>query len=855
MRKLVPQRFPAVGSRTHPLRTRYRHIAVVLAGAVLLAGCDPTRRVPSNSYLLKRNKVQVQDRAVDAAELEPIVKQQPNKRIVWVPFYLFAYNLPNPERMPVWQEKKNARIDRKNEGRAETGKSPKPYKRTRAEWLRTTVGEAPVLLDSNLTEKTEEQMRLYLAKEGWFRAQVQDTVVLHDKHWYGGHTHRPKAVVTYRVLPGPMYRLRNIRYEVDDPKIQQLVAQRWDRSLLKTGERFDDDVLEAERMRITALLRDDGFLYFNKDLIQYSADTTVEGHQVDLVMRFERPVARTKRGLRDTPEGTVYTIENVTISTYRQARGGSLVRIDTTDTLGYRFLYRDRLEYRPKALLHPIFLRPEERFQQGNSDKTYRRLTGLNVFDRVEISYDTTGTRGRGMANARISLLPGKERSMSLEGFGTNRGGALGTSVSLGFKHRNLFGTLGSLLAQVSVGLEAQQRITGGNSSNDTETSTGVGTGSVFNTVSIGPEVTLGFPRPFSGLWEKLFGKELFSKSSGSKLLINTLYNYQRRPDYTRSLAKISLGVQWQESKATTVGFYPVELNTIRIPQRSAAFQEYIELANDPVLRDSYTDHMIFSSRLGVTYSTPEGETKVNSFFGRANLESAGSLLRAIHELAEKPVVTDSVGNSFFTLGNVRYAEFVKLDIDARWRRQLHERSSVAFRAAAGAGLPFGNLGVLPFETSFFVGGANGLRAWRARSIGPGSYSAPLVAFDRIGEIRLEGNAEYRFKLIGFLEGAFFLDVGNIWNFKEDARKPGAAISGDLLSELAVGTGMGARLNFDFFIVRFDLGLQTKDPSLPAGERWLFQPKDAYEERLADLGIPGPYKPQLNFNLGIGYPF
>ena len=170
--------------------------------------------------------------------------------------------------------------------------------------------------------------------------------------------------------------------------------------------------------------------------------------------------------------------------------------------------------------------------------------------------------------------------------------------------------------------------------------------------------------------------------------------------------------------------------------------------------------------------------------------------------------------------------------------------------------MPYGNLEVLPFESAFFVGGANGLRAWRARSIGPGAYSAPLVAFDRTGEVRIEGNAEYRFKLIGFLEGAFFADVGNIWFLKEDPNKPGSGFNRNFLSELAVGTGVGARLNFDFFIVRFDLGMQTKDPSLPRGERWLFQPKDEYIATTSELvGAPVSYKTQFNFNLGIGYPF
>jgi outer membrane protein assembly factor BamA len=244
-----------------------------------------------------------------------------------------------------------------------------------------------------------------------------------------------------------------------------------------------------------------------------------------------------------------------------------------------------------------------------------------------------------------------------------------------------------------------------------------------------------------------------------------------------------------------------------------------------------------------------------NTFFSRVTLEWAGHPL-LVPLTTFSTTATDTAGNPFETVGGIRYAEFVKVDSDLRWRHTIHERSSLAFRVAGGVGIPYGNLGVLPFESSFFVGGANGLRAWRARSLGPGSYSAPLLTFDRIGEVRIEGNAEYRFRLIGFLEGAFFADVGNIWLRNEDPQKPGSGFSERFLGELAVGTGLGARFNFDFFIVRFDLGLQTKDPSLPPGERWLFQPKDRHQADLTALnGTPYTYKPQFNFNIGIGYPF
>ncbi len=835
---------PKIGSSIRSLGINRTHITAGVAALLLLAGCDPTRRVADGQYLLKANSVHLEAKGANKAELEAILKQKPNRRVLGVPFYLHMYNLPDPQRIPEWRAKKDALVDRRNEKRVAKGKDPKPYRPSRAEWLRETVGEAPVILDSNLTARSADQLRLYMTREGWFQAKVRDTVEFIQHAWYQGRLHRPKANVTYTITPGPAYTIRTVRFTVDDPAIRDLVQRRAEATLLRTGDRFDDDVLDQERTRIANELRNEGYLYFTRELIQYIADTTVGGHQVDLDLRMERPLAKEHRGLTGTPEGSEYIIDKVFISTTRQVRGAIPVPADTLDEAGYRFRFQERLPYKPKALLHAVFLHPNESFRQSNATRTYRRLTGLSVFDRVDITYDTTGTFGSRKANAHISLLPGRQQSLSLEGFTTNRGGALGTTITIGYRHRNLFRTLGSIQGQIGVGLEAQQKITGGNDA----TTVGVGTGSVFNTISIGPEVTISFPSSIGS-----------NRAGGGKFFITSLYNYQQRPDYTRSLNKVSLGLQWNDSRSTVMAYYPFELNSIRIPRLSSAFRDYLVVANDPVLRDSYTNHMIVGVGLGrfvVTHATPEGEDRINSFYVRGAFELAGTALRGINELFHAPITTDTAGNSFHTLLGVRYAEFVKLDADLRWRHTLHEKSSLAFRLAGGAGLPYGNLGVLPFETSFFVGGANGLRAWRARSIGPGSYSSPLVAFDRIGEMRLEGNAEYRFDLIGVVEGALFVDVGNIWNLKDDPRKPGGQFTTDFVSELAVGTGAGVRLNFDFFIVRFDLGLQTKDPSLPAGERWLFQPKDEYEARLAELqSTTLHYKPELNFNLGIGYPF
>lgn len=790
---------------------------------------------------MKQNRVVLTEPSADPAEVAAIIKQKPNKRILGVPFYVGLYNLRDPALVARKRHYKDSLCAIENVERVEKGKREKRCDRS----TRERTGEPPVVMDTVLTRRSREQIRLFMHKEGWFKATVTDTV--HHRHRRpfsrkrGRPYQQPKVEVQYTIVPGPMYRFRNIRFLVNDPAINTYIQSTWDQSLLKPGDRFDADLLDMERDRITGQLKELGYLFFSRELIVYDADTTVGGYQVDITLRMERTYAKTDRGLNGTTEGTVYSIRDVTVLTSR-GRSGDM---DTTEYQGYRILHEGPLRYRPKALVSAIFLLPEQRFRQSDGDFTYRRLSGLQVFDRVELSYDTSGMGRSGTANARIGLLPGKPQSMTVEAYGTNRGGYLGTTISLSYRHRNLFRSLGYLRAQMNFGFEAQQSFTRDGSG---QVNQAIQRGTLFNTLSIGPEITIGFPRPFTSL---------FSKASGSRMLFHGVYNYQQRPDFTRTLARGSVGFEWNETPTKLWGLYITDLSVIKIPSKSPEFEEFLVETNDPVYINSYTDHLIVSiPRVSFTWNTQVEQKRRTNFFLRSSGELAGTALRPFTRNAEE--FTDSLtGRSYRTLFGIRYAEFIKFDNDFRMNRIIHDRSSVAFRVAAGIGIPFGNLEVLPFESSFFGGGANGMRAWRARSLGPGSYSAPLEAFDRIGEIRLEANFEYRFKLIGFLEGALFTDIGNIWNRGKDENRPGAEFEfSDFLSELGVGTGVGARLNFDFFIVRFDLGMQTKDPALPIGERWLFQPKDTYEADLSELtGRPEQYRTQFNFNLGIGYPF
>ena len=848
------------------MRSRKHHILPLLALAALLAACNPTKRVPQGEYLLVKNTVRSDAKELSSDELKSIIKQKPNNKVLGQRLYLHFYNLSDPEKTArlkarsdslclIRREERAHKLEAKNERRVAKGRPPKTIKpkecpRTIRVWLREDVGEAPVVLDSTLTARSTAQLKLYLNKEGYFNAQVDDTVY-HNKsklltNERGQYYRRPMAEVEYRIKAGKPYTLCTVNWIVDDPAIDSLMAASAPQSLLTYGSRFDADVLDKERSRITDMLRQKGYLFFTRDLLQYVADTAAGNHEVDLQLRFERPLAKGRRGLAGTPEATVYFLEDITVDmTGRAAPGTAPAPMDTATYSGKTFLFHGKKPiYRPKALNSSILLKSGSKFSETTDDRTYRRLTNLRVFDRVEITYDTTQVRAHNRADCRITLLPSKRQGFSLEGFGTNRGGFLGTSVSFNYRHRNLFRSMGSIDAQMTLGLEAQQTL-GADRTAD-EASTRVGQDVLFNTVELGPEVTIRFPRfilPFVNTDER------WPRTWGRRTAISMLYNYQRRPDYTRTLARLGFGYEWNKSSTQSMALYPAEVNVIRLPLMSDGFHQFIVASNDAVLRDSYTDHVIAGARAVFTLNTQGGATKKRgTYLWRPSLQTSGNLLHGLNQLFGMNQQTDTAGNSFYTAAGVRFAQFVKFENDLRYYYRLHAKSSLAFRVDAGIGVPFGNLSVLPFESSFFSGGANGVRAWRARSLGPGSFKAPLNAYDRVGEIRLEGNAEYRFKLIGYFEGALFVDIGNIWDMHENPQQPGSGFEpAKVPGELAIGTGLGARLNFDFFLIRFDLGLQTKDPSYPVGERWIFQPKGT--------ATSGSIGQKLNLNLGIGYPF
>ncbi|MEN8956779.1 MAG: BamA/TamA family outer membrane protein, partial [Flavobacteriales bacterium] len=302
--------------------------------------------------------------------------------------------------------------------------------------------------------------------------------------------------------------------------------------------------------------------------------------------------------------------------------------------------------------------------------------------------------------------------------------------------------------------------------------------------------------------------------------------------------------------------FDPFTISAIEV-EKSQAFTDRIDLLNDKLLRASFQPHIIASTRYRFVYNDPNSRNKSRtSIYYDANIESSGSALNALYKLTDRE--RDPVTNSYEIFG-IQFAQYLKTQHDFRVYTKINDKSNFVARAVAGIGVPMENTSAaLPFEKSFFAGGTDKTRAWKARSLGPGSFRDSVLNFDKIGEILLEGNAEYRFDLLGFLDGAVFVDAGNIWLMNEDSLRPGSQFKFEnFLSEIAIGAGLGIRLDLDFFLIRLDVAYPLKNPSLAKGERWFFQPKDEYDAYLNTLSnsaaVPSLYSPQIN--VGIGFPF
>ncbi|MBL7883760.1 MAG: BamA/TamA family outer membrane protein [Bacteroidia bacterium] len=791
--------------------------------------------------LLTKNTIINKGTKLEKSDIESYVKQKPNRKILKVfRFHLWLHNMVKEDKVREKRILFDKRKEQKNIKRKAKGKKPKTGSRQLlGEWL-MNIGEAPVVYDSVLMNRSSVQIKSYLNSKGYFVSSVSDSVY---------YKRRKKAKVYYTINASAPYTINKVDYKINDNLVQYYVYADSSNSLIKKGNNYDEDVFQKERERITTELNNNGYYFFTKDYVYYVADTNIGNRKVNLTLGIKNNLKRFSAesdSLVEVPHLRYY-INNVYIQPDFVSKVQDGKTKDTTAVDDYRFLHHSKLKYKTKVLLNATFVRKGELYQLKNVEDTYKRLSELKAFKSIAVSF--VQARGEYL-DCYIQMSPIFKQSYTIETEGTNTSGNLGISGSLVYQNRNLLKGAEVLEVRLKGNIEAQRV----NNQNSNQLSDLSNSNQQFNTVEIIPELNLYVPRfivPF---------KVNASKRSNPKTIFTSSYSFQRRPDFTRNISNLSFAYSWRETTTKRHVISPFVANLVRVELSDQFKQRLFNDIRDLYIINSYSNHVATSTRYTYTYNEQELKKIKNFKFLRINAESSGNIMRGafdlINNIAPNTFEMDTLGR--YNLFEIPFSQYLRIDGDYRFYYNPNEINKVVFRIYAGIGKPLKNFPSLPFERSFFSGGANGMRAWQSRSLGPGSYSDNgEFLFDQLGDGQLEANLEYRFKLLKIIHGALFIDAGNVWLKEPNAARPGGDFQFDrFYKEIAVGSGMGIRADFNFFILRFDLGLKVRDPQFAEDKRWVIENifDNEWKEQYR-INHTGRNYSFFAFNIGIGYPF
>lgn len=756
-----------------------------------LFSCRSTKYVADDSYLLQKTEIVSPIKDFSKQQISSYIRQRENVKILgfWR-LHLGLYNLSG-----------------RNESKGFN------------QWLRR-IGEEPVTYDASLQARSKEQLTLFLKNKGYLQATVSDTVFLSSKK---------KAKVKYQLHPGKRYTIHRITHQIEDSTIRALVLKDSAQTNLRPGKPFDADLHDQERDRITRRLHQSGFYQFNKDFIYFNVDSLPGKFAVNETMTIENRVLHNANKEEYKIPHQVSTIQNVYFIlgfNPQKALGDAnyFEEFDTIDYKDFKILYSDHPKFKPEVLLNSNYIMPQTTYDVEKVERTHSLLSSLSIFRFVNIRFREVAPSfsvekdsvSNQILDCYIQLAQAEQQSYSFDIEGTNSSGNLGAASAIKYQHINLF--RGAEIFQSKFRIATQNQFARDGKER-------------FNTLETGADLSITFPK-----FLMPFRIESFRKRYNPNTVVGISYDYQRRPDFTRSVASTRLSYQWKASRHVWHTLSPIDFNLVNIPKISNEFQQFID---STFLRYSYQDHFILNTNYTYLYNQQNLKKNQNFWYIKAYLESSGNLLNGIMSLAKSK---NDAG--YRDVWGIRYAQYVKADMDIRYHIYINKANSFAYRFFVGVGYPYGNLNVLPFEKSYFAGGANSIRAWPVRGLGPGSSQGNNLRYhNQFSDMRLELNAEYRFKLFWLLEGALFADAGNIWAVRPNTVQTDAVFHfNEFYKQIAIGVGFGARIDFNYFIFRIDTGIKARNPALPEGKRWV-------------LGKEPIKWNDLTFNFAIGYPF
>lgn len=752
---------------------------------LLFWSCSTTKNIPEDKYLLNDFKIKTNSKDIDAVYLEDFVRQKPNTTIpLFGKVRLGIFNMAGQDTSK-W---KNRFIQK--------------------------MGQAPILFNARQTSMTAEQIRKELSNQGYLNAEVDTFLKVKNK----------KVDVLYNINSGTPYKIRNYDQTIKDATIARILRRTKRFSTVNSGELFDLENLEEEKIRMNNVLRNIGYYTFSKENLYYKADTTLNSHQVDLFL-----------SLRDAPKKgryARYKLRNVVIlSGYDVTDDNNAMYFsepDTSYSKGITIVHGKNNFLRNSMLLRNTYLQPGRFYSDNQVSRTFSAFNGTGAIKQAEINFKPIETEENKndsikYIDAQITLAPANTHWFQAGIDGTNSAGDIGIAPSVSYQHQNLFNGAEILSLKLK---GAYEFITG---SKNTD---------VINNAyyEYGIEASLSFPQfLFPGL------KQSWRDQPSASSQVSVGLTNQHRSEYTRQFFNATYTFRWSSDRnRLNHALDLLDVNYIRMPWISDSFRS--QLNANPILNETYKNQLIARTSYNLTYTKSDRANRYprSSHTIRTGTDVAGLIPRLVSTLNN---AKDNSKGEKEILG-IAYAEYIKGDFSYSQTINFNKQRSIAYNIAVGIAQPYGNSNILPFEKRYFAGGANGVRGWSTRRLGPGAYkpndSTSFV--NQAGDIKLDLSFEYRNKISEFIELAGFVDAGNIWTIREyEGQEGGLFKFSNFYEEIALAYGLGIRFDLGFLLVRFDTGMKAYDPSRDKGDRLIiFKPK---------------FSRDVAFHFAIGYPF
>ena len=764
---------------------KYFIFLLILAG--FLTSCKVTKNLNDNELLITKSTIKYKKTAVTKNEkkfkskLNAVIKPQPNSGVLKLPTKIYQ-----------WAEKSNKK---------------KGFKR----WMQRNFGQAPAIYDEQTQAINRLRMKKLLKDNGFFRSDIQIDTLVKGK----------KVEMTYLILTKGQHKVNDIFLPSDTTAIGRLVRQNQAKSLVKKGDYYSEILLPQERLRLSNIAAQQGYLDFDDDYIYYFVDT-IPGKFLANIFIKVKPTSGGKPHQK-------YRLGKTTIYPNYDLSNNTFTKLDTIQIKSGLTIIEDNHLIEHKVLDRMILQNEGDVVVKNYQDVSVNHLLDLGIFKFVNLKYERQSDSLQHILNRVFYLTPNFNQNISGNLEVNNRTGRFyGIGASGTYRHKNIFKKAVTFSSSISGGVETQI----GN------------TLSFLNTIDLNVEVGLAAPRfilpfkvkPNSGLFVP-------------RTTLSISNNFQRRVSlYSINSTNFKLGYQWKETSEKQHTVYPFSINRVQVLNKTIEFEDL--LSTTPRLKNSFQNYFIAGLDYTYIFTNQSADINKDYWFFKGNIRSSGNLL----QLAAKGINLSKNSSNQFEILQSPFAQFTSLEADLRIYKK-HNNNTLAFRFSPAAGFAYGNSEVLPYIEQFFVGGSNSIRAFRLRDLGPGSFARQSVAnggveqqfLDQTGDVKLEMSAEYRFPILGFFKGAAFLDAGNVWLLNDDINLGEKFKFNTFWKEIAIGGGLGFRIDIEYIVLRLDVAIPFRRAYFGDGFQWSF---DRFE-----FGNRSWRKDNIVFNLAVGYPF